>query len=233
LNRAVRLPKSASERGELVRRSIGMVLGVLFVGVGVGFYRMALFGMDPFQTLMGGLDAIIPAVSFGTLWLATLITMLIVPLIFKRSLIGAGTIINLLAVGYAIDVSHQFMLTNLPNHNMGLRILWLSIGLIIIAMAMAFYFTANMGVSAYDAIALVIAERHPRIPFKYWRIICDWTCLIVGVALFLLAGNGLSELTKLVGIGTIIAAFGMGPLITLFSEKIARPVLYRTVVGGI
>jgi len=30
----------------------------------------------------------------------------------------------------------------------------------------------------------------------------------------------------LIGIGTIIAAFGMGPLITLFSEKIARPILY-------
>ena len=233
MNPATRSPISAGKSAELVRRTIGMVLGVLFVGVGVGFYRMALFGMDPFQTLMGGLDAIIPTVSFGMLWLATLITMLIVPLVFKRSLIGPGTIINLLAVGYAIDVSHQFMLTNLPNHNLGLRILWLIIGLIIIAMAMAFYFTANMGVSAYDAIALVIAERHPRIPFKYWRIICDWTCLIVGVTLFLLAGNGISELTALIGIGTIIAAFGMGPLITLFSEKVARPILYGSGASGI
>ena len=221
------------DRTNLIRRLFGTVLGVLFVGVGVGFYRMAMFGMDPFQTLMGGLDAIIPTVSFGTLWLATLITMLIVPLIFKRSLIGPGTIINLLAVGYAIDVSHRFLQYNLPNHSLAFRVIWLIIGLIIIAMAMAFYFTANMGVSAYDAIALVIAERHPRIPFKYWRIICDWTCLIMGVTLFLLAGNGISELTALIGIGTIIAAFGMGPLITLFSEKIARPVLYGRDPSGI
>ena len=226
MNQVTRSSISAGKSAELVRRSIGTVLGVLFVGVGVGFYRMALFGMDPFQTLMGGLDAIIPTVSFGTLWLATLVTMLIVPLIFKRSLVGPGTIINLLAVGYVIDVSHQFLLNNIPNHSLALRTLWLIIGLIIISMAMAFYFTANMGVSAYDAIALVIAERHPRIPFKYWRIICDWTCLIAGVTLFLLAGNGISGLNTLIGIGTIIAAFGMGPLITLFSEKIARPILY-------
>jgi len=210
----------------IVRRSIAMVLGVLFVGVGVGFFRMALLGMDPFQTLMGGLDAIIPQVSFGTLWLATLVLMLVVPLVFKRSLIGVGTIINLAAVGYAIDISHRFLLNTIPNDSLGLRVIWLIIGVLIISLAMAFYFTANLGVSAYDAIALVIAERHPRIAFKYWRIICDWTCLIVGVTLFLLAGNGFSQLYTLIGVGTIIAAFGMGPLITFFSEKLVRPLLY-------
>jgi uncharacterized membrane protein YczE len=82
-----------------------------------------------------------------------------------------------------------------------------------------------MGVSAYDAVALILAERNQKLPFKYWRIMTDSMCIMIGIGLFLWAGNGLDEVTTIVGIGTVIAAFFMGPLITFFNKRLAEPML--------
>jgi len=58
------------------------------------------------------------------------------------------------------------------------------------------------------------------------RIITDLTCVIIGSILYYIATKGFSGITTIVGIGTIITAFFMGPLIDVFSEKITKPMLY-------
>ena len=218
--------KLSDRHQNLVRRSVATLVAVPLIGVGVAFFRMAMLGMDTFQVMMGGIDAVFPGVPFGLLWFVSLAVMLIIPFVFKRSLIGPGTILNIVIVGYIIDHAYHLLHQAIPNHYLGLRILWLGIGVLIIAMAIAFYLTANVGISAYDGITIIVAERHPKLAFKYWRIICDCICLLLGVLLFLAAGKPPQELFGLLGVGTIVAALGMGPLIAWFAEKIARPALY-------
>ena len=53
-------------RKELFLRIAMSALGVLVCGVSVGMFKHASLGVDPFQSLMSGLDAVIP-ISFGTL----------------------------------------------------------------------------------------------------------------------------------------------------------------------
>jgi uncharacterized membrane protein YczE len=48
----------------------------------------------------------------------------------------------------------------------------------------------------------------------------------VGVLLFLLSGEPLPGLWGMIGIGTIITAFFMGPLIEFFKVYVAQPFLY-------
>ena len=60
---------------------------------------------------------------------------------------------------------------------------------------------------------------------QYVRIITDLVCVILGVALFLLAGGTPAQIPTIAGVGTIITAFFMGPLIEFFNVHIARPVL--------
>ena len=91
----------------------------------------------------------------------------------------------------------------------------------------AFYFTADLGVSPYDAVSLIIADKWKPAPFKYCRIASDMVCVALGTILFLAAGSSMAELLEIVGVGTIITAFFMGPLIEFFNVHIARPFLNR------
>jgi len=43
--------------------------------------------------------------------------------------------------------------------------------------------------------------------------------------MYLAGGGKVSEIPAFIGIGTIITAFFMGPLIEFFNVKIARPIL--------
>ena len=49
--------------------------------------------------------------------------------------------------------------------------------------------------------------------------------VIVGVCLFLLADGDWVGILTIAGVGTIVTAFFMGPLIELFNRIIARPLL--------
>ena len=49
------------------RRIIMSVIGVLSGAISVAIFKMAAFGVDPFQSFMSGIDKLIP-ISFGTLY---------------------------------------------------------------------------------------------------------------------------------------------------------------------
>ena len=112
-----------------------------------------------------------------------------------------------------------------PSPALGVRFLILALAVVIMCLASAFYFTADLGVSTYDAVALIWSEKQSRIPFSVCRVITDLVCVLAGVALCLAAGFSLRRITGEVGIGTIITAFFMGPLIQFFNIRIARPFL--------
>ena len=102
----------------------------------------------------------------------------------------------------------------------------LLIAVILMCFASAFYFTADLGVSVYDAVALILSENWKVGPFKYIRIVTDLICVAGGVVLYLLGGHKVTEILAVAGPGTIITAFFMGPLIDYFNRTAARPFLY-------
>lgn len=77
----------------------------------------------------------------------------------------------------------------------------------------------------YDAVSLIIANTWKVWEFRYCRIISDVVCVVLGTALYLLSGGNFAGLTAMVGVGTIITAFFMGPLIEYFNVHVARPFL--------
>ena len=98
-------------------------------------------------------------------------------------------------------------------------------GVVVICFSSALYMTADLGVSTYDAVAIVMAGKWKVAKFKYCRIMTDLVCVLTGCVLFLLGGGALREIPTLAGIGTIITAFFMGPLIEFFNVTVARPLL--------
>ena len=208
-----------------IRKRIGMSLfGVIICAVSVGIFKIAALGVDPFQSFMAGLDAMIP-IDFGTLYVITNAVMLIFALVFDKHYIGIATFINLFLLGYITQFTYDSLQKIIVAPSIMIRVLCLIVGVVIICFGSAFYMTADLGVSTYDAVALIICNTWKKGKFQYVRIITDIVCVILGVALFLLAGGGLAQIPTIAGIGTIITAFFMGPLIEFFNVHVARPVL--------
>lgn len=209
------------------RRIFMSLFGVIICAISVGIFKIAALGVDPFQSLMSGLDKLIP-ISFGTLYVVVNLVLLSFSLIVDRHNIGIATFINLFLLGYITEFTYSFLQTVLPNPSMSVRVLCLVVGIVIICFGSAFYMTADLGVSTYDAVAIVLAYKWKVAKFKFCRITTDLICVISGIVIYLLGGGTWKEIPTIVGVGTIVTAFFMGPLIELFNDKIARPFLNKS-----
>lgn len=208
-----------------IKRIFMSLVGVIICGASVGIFKVAALGVDPFQSFMSGIDQLIP-IEFGLLYVIVNICLLAFSLICNRHMIGLATFINLFLLGYITQYSFAFLHSLIPEPNMVLRFVCLLIGIIVICFASALYMTADLGVSTYDAVAITLVEKYKVGKFKYVRICTDMVCVVLGIVLFLIGGGKASLIPTFVGIGTIITAFFMGPLIDFFNEKIAIPFLY-------
>ena len=210
---------------KIIYRRICMSLcGVIICAVAVGFFKMAAFGVDPFQSLMSGLDQLIP-IPFGTLYVIVNGVLLVFSLVFNRHNIGIATFINLFLLGYITQFTLETLRGWFPAPGIGLRILFLAVGILVICVGSALYMTADLGVSTYDSVAITMSGKWKWGKFKYIRIATDLVCVLLGTAFFLAGGGSWSRVPEMVGVGTIITAFFMGPLIEFFNAHIARPLL--------
>lgn len=218
--------KMLTRLSELKRR-IGMSLfGVIICAISVGIFKIAALGVDPFQSLMSGLDKMIP-IDFGTLYVIVNLVLLIFSIVVDRHNIGIATFINLFLLGYITDFTYKSLQKVIVEPNMVVRVICLIVGIVIICFGSAFYMTADLGVSTYDAVAIVMSGKWKWGPFKFVRVGTDLVCVVAGVALYLMAGGTWGEIPTIAGVGTIITAFFMGPLIDLFNRKIAIPFLNK------
>lgn len=200
--------------------------GVIVCAISVGIFKIAALGVDPFQSLMSGLDKLIP-IPFGTLYVIVNVILLSFSLIADRHYIGIATFINLFLLGYITEFTYNYLQTVIVNPSMLTRALCLIIGIVIICFGSAFYMTADLGVSTYDAVAIILSYKWKVGPFKYVRIGTDLICVVLGCIIFVIGGGSIAQIPTIAGIGTIITAFFMGPLIEYFNVKVARPLLNK------
>ena len=137
--------------------------------------------------------------------------LLVIVFFMDRTKIGLGTLINLFLLGYVVEFSSALWARLIPHPSVLVRAVFLILGIVIMCFGSALYFTGDLGVSTYDAIALVLS-REKKWDFRITRISTDVICTVLGV----LTG-------AVAGIGTIVTAFFMGPLIEFFNRTVARP----------
>lgn len=207
-----------------VKRICMSILGVVITAISVGAFKLAAFGVDPFQSFMSGMDALTP-IDFGTLYVIVNAVLLLFALAFDRHYIGIATFVNLFLLGYIVEFSLEFLQMVFPNASIAIRVLSFALGFVFLCFGSSLYITADLGVSTYDAIALVFSNKWKLGKFKCVRICTDLICIVLGISMFLLSGGKPAEITTFVGIGTIVTAFCMGPLIDWFNRKISAPML--------
>jgi uncharacterized membrane protein YczE len=204
-----------NEKGEFKLRIAMTIGGVMLCSIAVGFFKCSLFGVDPFQCFaQGSWGRFFGNLSYGTYYMGISIVMLIMDLFLDKHYIGIATFINLFLTGYIVDFATNVLLKAAPEPGLVLRVVMLLIGVVMMCFASSLYMTSDLGVSVYDAIPIVISNK-TKFQFRFCRIGCDLICVIIGTVCGLMPG-----------LGTIITAFFMGPLIEFFNNTFSRPLLY-------
>lgn len=201
-------------REKLGRRLVMSATGVGLTGVGVGVLQATRLGVDPYTSFVSGFQNLMHLPYSVTYWIVTA-CLLVTAFIFGRRLLYIATVLNLVFLGLIADGVRFLLEPVLDGAQLPLRLVFLVIGLLILGFSAALYYTADLGVSAYDAQALMLHQNIVRRgPFRYCRIFTDAVCTAVG---FVLHAD--------IGIATLITALFMGPLIDLFTKTVALPLL--------
>ena len=200
-----------------VKRVIMAFIGVFLTGMSIAIFKTADLGTDPFTSFNLGLSNV-SGVSYGIVFTVMTGLLLVGVFVIKRHYIGIATVLNLLLTGVIAEKFMGMFGKIFPEPQMFGRVLLLVAALILMCFATSLYFTADLGVSAYDAWALILAERKVA-PFRACRIGTDVICVLAGAVMGIFPG-----------IGTLVTAFGMGPLIEFFNKRFSVPLLDGTLL---
>lgn len=198
------------------KRILFVLLGNIFLGFGVAVFKLAGLGNDPFDGMNMALADFF-GMYYPLLQVLVNIGFFVIQIIWGRRLIGFGTIVNAFGLGYIvafwINVLGKFMST--PSLLI-LQLIMVVVGVLFCSLGLSMYQQADMGVAPYDALSIIMDEKIRKLPYFWARMITDAGCALV----CFLAGG-------LVGLGTIISAFCLGPVIHFFDLHVSKPVLER------
>ena len=120
----------------------------------------------------------------------------------------------ILFVGYVVEFFSNLFEKLYQPSGLAAQIVVCMLALLITCLGCSLYLNADMGASPYDATALALAHHTP-VKFFLCRMATDGLC---AVACWQLGG--------ILGLGTILAAFCMGPFISMFDKLVSEP-LFR------
>lgn len=198
---------------EKQKRILMAFIGVLVTGCSVGLFQMASLGTDPFTSFVTGLCNLLN-MKFGIFYTIICACIFFIVFLLDKHYIGIATFFNLFGNGFAADATTSILSKMIPNLTITHRIILLILGIVLMCFAAALYFTADLGVSVYDAISIIMSDKKIA-SFRVCRIGTDSICVVIGFAL-----------KASIGVGTIITALFMGPLIQVFKTYFAEPLLY-------
>jgi uncharacterized membrane protein YczE len=193
----------------MTRRVLQLLIGLVLYGVGDGLMITAGLGVDPWTVFAQGLAQ---HTGIGVGWITNIVGLLVLLLwIPLRQKPGIGTLLNVLLVGTAIQATVTVVP---PAHGLFAQVLVLLAGVVVVAIASGLYIGAHFGPGPRDGL---MTGMHARLGWPIWvsRLSVELTVLVIG---WLLGGT--------VGLGTVVFALGIGPLVhialPLFDTRRAR-----------
>ncbi|MGW4091330.1 membrane protein YczE [Nocardia sp. NPDC004750] len=189
----------------LVRRLVALYAGLWLYGFSMAVMVRAGLGLDPWDVFHQGVARHVP-ISFGAVTAVTGVAVLLawIPL---RQLPGLGTVSNVVVIAVSVDAG----LAWLPSWDaLAVRVCAMAAAVVLNAVASVLYIGAGMGPGPRDGLMTGLVRRTGR---SVWvvRTAIEVTVLVTG---FALGGS--------VGIGTLVYAFGIGPLIHLMIPAVNR-----------
>ena len=187
---------------------IMLVIGLFLFGLGEAIIIGSGSGVSPWTVLAQGISSK-TALSIGmaTFLISIFILIFWVPL---KQIPGIGTILNAIIIASAIDLTLGFI----PKPELiYLKILQASFGILIVGIGSGIYLASNLGPGPRDGL-MIGQQQKTNTSIPLIRTIIEITAVTVG---WFLGG--------IVGIGTILFVFGIGPCVGVgltLVEKVSK-----------
>jgi uncharacterized membrane protein YczE len=185
----------------LTRRMVQLCIGLVLFGVGIGLMLQSGLGVPPWDVLHQGLAHQLGlTVGIWSIIVSVAVLLLWLPL---GEPYGPGTLLNAVIIGVMIDATAAVI----PGAESTV-VAWgmLLGGILLIGFASGLYIGANLGPGPRDGLMTGIAKRGPSI--RLTRSVIEIVVLVTG---WLLGGT--------FGIGTILFALAIGPLVQFFLPR--------------
>jgi len=188
---------------ELRRRLPRLLLGLALCGIGIASMVAADLGLGPWDVLHQGLSRLtgIPIGMVGIL-VGVVVLGLWWPL---RERPGIGTVLNVVVIGVVIDV---VLLVLTTPASLWVRTAMMLLGPVLFAVGSGCYIGAGLGPGPRDGVMTGLARRG--LPVGAARALIELSVLLGG---WLLGGT--------VGAGTLVFAFGIGPMVHVVLPRLS------------
>lgn len=199
----------------LGRRLPQLAVGLALYGASMALMLRSGLGLDPWDVFHQGLQRVL-GLSVGA-WVTicgALVLLLWIPLCQRP---GVGTVANVLVIGAAMDLTLR--LVDGP-HGLPARIALMAAAVLLNGLASGLYIGARLGPGPRDGLMTGLHRRTGR-SLRLIRTGIEVTVLAAG---FVLGGTA--------GVGTVVYALLIGPLVQLFLPWCTVPTAARTSRNG-
>ncbi|WP_449603902.1 YczE/YyaS/YitT family protein [Paenibacillus sp. Marseille-Q9583] len=198
------------------KRLLIMIIGNVFLGMGISIFKLSGMGNDPFSGMVMALADCIGMTYANFLILLNLI-LFVIEYITGRKFIGAGTFVNAILLGYIATFFHSNWLSLFGEPQLlWQRVVIVAIGVVVCSFGVSLYQTSKVGVAPYDSLSLIMREKFPKISYFWHRMFTD----ALSALICFLAGG-------IVGLGTLVSALGLGPIIHFFDVNFTEKLLAK------
>ncbi len=195
---------------ETAVRVVLLLMGLCIAHLGVTLFLQSDLGSDPFNVFIQGLYRGLPWygwewMTHGRVHLLVSLLIMLVLLVVDRHYVGIGTVLCMALGGPIIDV-YTVVLGPVINGSLPLpvRLGLLVAGCVILAFGMTIVIRSEAGTGPNDLVAVVISDKSKK-PFGPVRVAVDVCFAAIGFAL-----------GGVLGLGTVICAFVVGPAAQIF-----------------
>ncbi len=207
------------------KKFLFVAAAIFLMGFSLSFLIEASWGTDPYSFMNLNLASKL-GWTLGNWQLTLNAAMLLFMLAFGPELIGAGTVMNMILIGYTADFFCWLWLKAglhgiicLPEY-FPLRVAVFALSLFFFIVTAAVYMNCDMGLSPYDAAIKIISGWLPKIPYFTLRIAYDLLAVGIGLAAGLTSERGMQGSLP----GTVIMALAMGPAISTVGRLMKKHV---------
>ncbi|MEJ8304979.1 hypothetical protein [Saccharibacillus sacchari] len=196
------------------KRLILMLIGNVFLGMGISIFKLSGLGNDPFSGMVMAL-ADTSGIAYARFLILLNLILFVVQLIWGRRFIGAGTLVNAVLLGYFVTFFYDIWIgLAVEPQLLWQRVVTVAIGVVVCSFGVSLYQTSNVGIAPYDALSLMMKDALPRVSYFWHRMFTDACCALV---CFLFGG--------IIGLGTLVCMFGLGPIIHFFNVYVSEKLL--------
>lgn len=190
-------------------------IGLIIVSLGIVLTVKAKLGVSPWNVFHIGLTKHID-ITLGQASQITGLVIIIISFLIAKIKPTVATIINMFLVGFLIDL----IMPLVPQvHSLGLRYLYLMSGVSIFSFGVGVYISGECGTGPRDSLMMAL-DKKLDYRLALIRNSIEFTILVVG---YFLGGP--------VGIGTILVALAVGPIVEntlILMNKLFQNATYQT-----